>query len=650
MKTRLIGILVILFCFNGFAQEFKIQSPDENLEITVNVKKDIKYDVTLNNKTVISPSRIDMTLTDGTILGENPTIRNSRKNSINNTIKPIVKIKRSTITDHYNKLTLTFNSSFGLEFRAYNDGAAYRFFSSIPGKIKVKNEHVEYRLDEADSCFYSFVESFHTSYEELHHFVAVNSVIDSQMSYLPILVKKGNGVKLVITEADLDDYAGLYLKGTNDHSATLVSTFPKVALKEKQVRDRKIIVSESADYIAETKGSRFFPWRVMVISENDGTFIESDMVYRLAKTNQIKDTSWIQSGKVVWEWWNASNLYNVDFQSGLNTDTYKAYIDFAAQYGLEYVLFDEGWSGTEDLLHTNPKVNMPVLIDYAKEKDVKILLWCVWVTVENQLDDAFAQFEDWGIAGVKIDFMDRDDQKIVNWYKKIVKKAAEHHLLVDFHGAYKPTGLRREYPNLMTREGVRGNEYNKWSKDETPDKQVLIPFTRMLAGPIDFTPGAMRNANKNNFNPVFERPMSQGTRAHQLAMYVVYESPLQMLCDSPSNYESEPANIMDLIANVPVEWDETKVLDARIEDYIIVARRCSNTWYVGAMTDWTPRDITVDLSFLTSGSFMATIYKDGINADRFAEDYIVDKKQVTANDKLNIHLAPGGGCVIKITP
>ncbi len=650
MKTRLIGILVILFCFNGFAQEYKIQSPDENLEITINVKKDIKYNVTLNNKTVISPSRIDMTLSNGIVLGENPTVRNSRKNTINNTIRPIVKTKRSTITDNYNKLTLTFNSNFGLEFRAYNDGAAYRFFTSIPGKIKIKNEHVEYRLDEADSCFYSFVESFHTSYEELHHFVAVNSVIDSQKSYLPVLVEKGNGVKLVITEADLDDYAGLYLKGTNDHSATLVSTFPNVALKEKQVRDRKIIVSESADYIAETKGSRFFPWRVMVISENDGTFIESDMVYRLAKSNQIKDTSWIQSGKVVWEWWNASNLYNVDFKSGLNTDTYKAYIDFAAQYGIEYVLFDEGWSGTEDLLHTNPEVNMPVLIDYAKEKGVKILLWCVWVTVENQLDEAFAQFEDWGIAGVKIDFMDRDDQKIVNWYKKIVKKAAEHHLLVDFHGAYKPTGLRREYPNLMTREGVRGNEYNKWSKDETPDKQVLIPFTRMLAGPIDFTPGAMRNTNKNNFNPVFERPMSQGTRVHQLAMYVVYESPLQMLCDSPSNYEREPANIMDLIANVPVEWDETKVLDAKIEDYLIVARRSGNTWYVGAMADWTPRDITVDLSFLTSGSFMTTIYKDGINADRFAEDYIVDKKQVTASDKLNIHLAPGGGCVIKITP
>ncbi|MCF8364593.1 MAG: glycoside hydrolase family 97 catalytic domain-containing protein, partial [Bacteroidales bacterium] len=356
---------------------------------------------------------------------------------------------------------------------------------------------------------------------------------------------------------------------------------------------------------------------------------------------------WIKPGKVAWDWFNALNIYGVDFESGLNTDTYKYYIDFASKFEIPYIILDEGWSDTEDLFSVNPDIDLPGLFSYAESKNVGIILWVVWNTLDRQLAEALEKFEAWGVKGIKVDFMQRDDQIMVNYYEKIAVEAANHHLIVDFHGSYKPTGLCRTYPNVITREGVHGLENNKWAESVTPEHNVTLPFTRMLAGPMDYTPGAMINCTEKQFKPIFSRPMSQGTRCHQLAMYVIYESPLQMLADSPSNYYKEPET-MKFLKQIPVTWDETKVLDAKIGDYIIIARQKNNKWYLGAMTDWIPRDFEIDLSFLDDGEKQITIWKDGVNADKNPLDLKTVKSTVVKNEKIKIQLASGGGWVAVI--
>jgi len=411
--------------------------------------------------------------------------------------------------------------------------------------------------------------------------------------------------------------------------------------------DRTLKVLETAGIIAETDGTRFFPWRVCVIAAEDRELVESDMVFRLAPALKLEDTSWIRPGKVVWDWWNALNLYGVDFEAGINTQTYKHYIDFASEHGIEYVILDEGWSDTTDLLKISSDIDLEKLIDFANKKDVGIILWCVWITLDKQLHEALDAFKKWGVKGIKVDFMDRDDQKVVNYYWRVAEEAAKRQLLVNFHGAYKPTGLRRAYPNVLTREGVLGLEYSKWSSRITPGHDLLIPFIRMLAGPMDFTPGAMINAQKTQFHAVFNRPMSQGTRVHQLAMYVVYESPLQMLCDSPSNYRREP-EMMDFISAVPTVWDETIVLDAKVGDYILIARKRGEEWYVGAMTNWDSRKLIVNFDFLGDWTYSADIFQDGPNASRIASDYKRISKELKKTDSIEIELAPGGGWAARI--
>jgi alpha-glucosidase len=450
---------------------------------------------------------------------------------------------------------------------------------------------------------------------------------------------------VAITEADLLDYPGMYLTGTRGPG--LSALFPAVALKEQKVDDRTVRVTERADYIAQTTGPRSFPWRVLVIAGKDSDLIENETVYKLATPCKLTNISWIRPGKVAWDWWNANNIYGVDFRAGVNTETYKYYIDFASRYGIEYIILDEGWYPLGNLLANSPGMDVDELFRYAKKKGVGIIPWVTWKTLEDQLQPALERFAKWGAVGIKVDFMQRDDQGMVNYYEKIAQEAAKRHLLVDFHGAYKPTGLRRTYPNVITSEGVKGLEHNKWSTDVTPEHNVTLPFLRMLAGPMDYTPGAMLNAQQKHFAICFDRPMSQGTRCHQLAMYVVYESPVQMLADNPSNYLRE-AECMEFLAKVPSVWDETRALDAKVADYVLVARRSGKEWYVGAMTDWTGRALTADLSFLGKGSYTAQIYQDGVNADRYAGDYKKVSRTVTAKDKLQIQLAPGGGWAARI--
>jgi alpha-glucosidase len=587
-----------------------------------------------------------MLLADGKVLGENEKVRKASVTKLNDVINAVVAYKRSIIPDNCNILTITFNSGFSLQFRAYNDGVAYRFETSMKGEITVKNEISDFIFPSGSNSWYPVETSFMSHNERTFIYSSNDTITAKHLASLPTLFKV-NGTDVLITESDIEDYPGMWLIGAG--SGKINGTWPKYPESEKLYRDRDLAVTSTKDYIAKTSGTRTFPWRVFIITPNDAKLLESDLVYRLAPPVKIADTKWIKPGHVAWDWWNANNIYGVDFKSGINNETYKYYIDFAAKNGIEYVILDEGWYKLGNVLEQVPGIDVAELCKYAESKNVGVILWVVWKSFWDKIDEAIVQYEKWGVKGVKVDFMQRDDQKIVNFYLEAARKTAEHHLLIDFHGAYKPDGLGRTWPNAMTREGVKGLENNKWSKDISPDHDVTIPFTRMVAGPMDYTPGAMVNMDKANFVPSHTRPASQGTRAHQVALYVIYESPLQMLSDSPTHYMKEQETT-DFILKIPVVWDDILGIDGKVGDYLLLARRSGKNWFVGAITDWTPRDLDLDLSFLPSGNYSIDIFEDGMNADKYAEDYKHLKNNVKSGDKLKIHMAPGGGWAAKISP
>ena len=628
---------------------YSVLSPDKNVEVRIDINERIAYSILYKSKPLIISSPISLTLEGGTVLGFKPEIRDIAELSGDEKIHPVVPEKRSVVVDRYNEMTLHFKGDFSLVFRAYDDGVAYRFVTRFREGIRIKNEQASFRFPADFSVYFPEAKTFHMSFENTYSFLPLSEIKNDRMAFAPVLVDIPDGPKVAITEADLYDYPGMFLTGTEDDSFSLIGKYAPFPKKEEKTRDRTLRVVDAYDYIAETDGQRAFPWRVCVLAPEDKKLVESDMVYRLAPPLKLENTSWIKPGKVAWDWWNALNLYGVDFESGINTLTYLHYIDFASEHGIEYVILDEGWSDTSDLLKLNPEIDLKKLLAHAEGKGVGLILWCVWVTLDQQLDVALDAFQHWGVKGIKVDFMDRDDQRIVDYYWRIAEEAAKRRLLVNFHGAYKPTGLRRAYPNVLTREGVLGLEYSKWSDRVTPDHDLLIPFIRMLAGPMDFTPGAMLNAQKAQFQPVFNRPMSQGTRVHQLAMYVVYESPMQMLCDSPSNYSREP-EMMEFLSAVPTVWDETIVLDAKVGDYVIVSRKRGEEWYVGAMTDWESRKLKIDFGFLGEGVYRAHIFADGPNASRMAGDFQKSLRQVQSTDVYEIDLSPGGGWAARLIP
>jgi alpha-glucosidase len=581
-----------------------------------------------------------MVLGDGRWIGPGSRIVDVKRREVDEVIVPAVPEKFSRIRDHYGELSLDFASGWGLDVRAYDDGVAYRFRTSQPGPFTVVGEEFSAVIPENPSVWLHVEESFLTHSERVYRRMRLDGVPPDTFASLPALVAFDDGIKLAITEADLQDYPGLYVRGTS--SDTLGGVFPAYPEEVEQVRDRTVRVTKLAEYMAQTEGERSFPWRVFVVAEDDGDLIESTMVFRLSPALRIEDPSWIRPGKVAWDWWNALNLYGVDFEAGLNTETYRYFIDFAAEADIDYVILDEGWTDPADLWKLNPDIDLDGLLAYARERGVGIIPWVVWKTLDDRFEEAMDRFAEWQVAGLKVDFMQRDDQPMVNFYWKVAEAAAERHLLIDFHGAYKPTGLRRAYPNVLTREGVRGLEWSKWSEHPTPEHNVTLPFIRMLAGPMDYTPGAMLNAQQSQFHPVFDRPMSMGTRAHQLAMYVVFESPLQMLADSPSNYLRE-RECLAFMTGVPTVWDETRSLAAAVGEYVAVARRRGETWYVGAMTNWTPRALELDLSFLGDGEWMMVAFEDGANAARAASDYRRIERDISAGDGVTIELAAGGG-------
>jgi len=646
IRAILFALFVTGICMAADApSSYDLKSPNGRIEVRIRTAEEFRYDVVLAGTAVLENSTLSIEI-DHKELGDHPKITGVQQRTYNQIVEPVVKQKFAKIRDHYNELKLTAEGGYAVLFRAYNEGVAYRFETSLPEKeIKVYAEEANFKFSSNFVVYYPQEDSFYSHNERKYTPQHLSEIAPSFIATLPAVVDLGKA-KVAIAESDLADYPGLWLMGGAPEFA-LHATFPHYPLKEEQTSDRDYKVTQAASYIAATSGTRTFPWRVIGVADNDGDLITNQLVYLLESTSKVEDTSWIHPGKVAWDWWNDWNIDGVDFHAGINTKTYEYYVDFAAKYGLPYIILDDGWYKLGNLLEVAPDLNMDELAAYAKQKNVGLILWASWKTLDDQLIPALDQFEKWGIKGIKVDFMQRSDQIMINYFEKVCREAAKRHMLVDFHGDQKPAVMTRTWPNLINTEGVRGMEWSKWSWESDPAHNVSLPFTRMFLGPLDFTPGAMRNATRKTFAPINPQPMALGTRCQQLGMYVVYEGPLQMLSDSPSNYLREPET-MEFLAAVPTTWDETKVLDAKISQYVLLARRNGNDWYVGAMTDWTSRDLEVDFSFLPEGSFTLDAYQDGVNADRNASDYKKSTQQITRSTKLKIHLAPGGGFAARV--
>jgi len=618
------------------------------------MEQNLKYRIYEDDKSILDPSEIGMLLkNDNNIFFKNSIASHSVKKISTQIISPVPE-KRKSIADNYNLLSITFRQACKMEFRVYDDGVAYRFLTFLKDSVTINKEIAEFHFPGSPNVYFPGIHKrddadiFHTSYEELFPLREMNKIGITELAYNPVLVSPASGPKIGITESDLEDYPGMFLSGTG--LTGLRGIFAPYPLEEKMTGGDypQALVTKRADYIARTKGTRSFPWRVLIIADEDRQLPSNDIVYRLAPPSRIGDPSWINPGKGTDEWTINVNLFNVPFRSGVNTASYKYYIDFAKRFGFNRIMMDAGWSDNMDLFKINPAINMDTLAAYAKEKGIKISMWTLAHTLDRQLDSALGRFNKWGVDYIMTDFIDRDDQKTVNFYHRIAKACADHHIMIMYHGAYPPKGFNRTYPNNVTREGVLGSEYNIGSDKASPGHDVTLPYTRMLAGSFDYEPLVFNNATQKGFRTIEGMVMTQGTRSHQLAMFVVFDNPMEIFGGNPSQAWMEP-EFTELMASVPTTWDETNILDGKVGEYIVTMRQKGTNWYLGGMSNWTARNINIKFDFLdASGSYKTTICKDGVNADRYAADYILIKTTVKKNDEIKIHLAPGGGFLIRL--
>ncbi|HIS22186.1 MAG TPA: glycoside hydrolase family 97 protein [Candidatus Cryptobacteroides intestinipullorum] len=651
MKKTLTLMTAMMIALGASAapKDYSLSSPDGSLTVKISAGEGVTWSLYQGETCLMSPSGISMTLVDGTVYGTGScrAVKGSCEDS--------------------NSLTLKFKNC-DLVFKAFDEGVAYRFISKSKSPFKVLSEQAAFSFPEDWTMYASYVRQnttslesqYFNSFENLYSHFNISGWERSRLAFLPVLVEAPHGTKLCIMESDLLNYPGMYLyNGDGDTSLEgNFAPYPK-DLEQGGHNMLQMLVKSRENYIARYDGATSFPWRIVAVSREDKDLLANNLVYRLA-TPPAKgsDFSWVRPGKVAWEWWNDWNITDVDFEAGINNETYKYYIDFASQHGIEYVILDEGWAVNlkADLMQVVPEIDLKELVEYGRERNVGLILWAGYWAFDRDMENVCRYFSELGIKGFKIDFMDRDDQIMVDFHRRAAETAAKYHLLVDFHGTYKPAGLDRTYPNVVNYEGVHGLEQLKWSGSEVDQVtyDVTIPFIRMVAGPMDYTQGAMRNATRENFRPVNSEGMSQGTRCRQLAEYVVFNSPLTMLCDSPSNYMKEP-ECLEYIAEIPTVWDEIVPLDGKVAEYVAVAKRKGDVWYVGGMTNWDARDMEIDLKkFLGDGKWKVEMFTDGVNAHRAARDFRKTEYTLEGADNdvfsLGIHLAPGGGFAIKFTP
>ncbi|MBR0301103.1 MAG: glycoside hydrolase family 97 protein [Bacteroidales bacterium] len=653
MKRIIYSLVFLCFILPLTAKSYELKSPDGCITLGISTGNSVCWTLSRNGVSLINPSEIALTLDDGTIYGGKIAVRKALRRSVSQTV-PTQNFKRATVHDSFNELKLC-TKDFDIVFRAYDDGVAYRFITHKA--VTIASETAQFSLAGDWPMWVPYVrgkgtfeKQFDNSFENYYMHFPASSWDASRLAFLPLTVDGPGGVKLCFTEADLLNYPGMYLN-IPDGGTTMqgvYAPYPKDVIQGgHNMLQGKVKTREP--FIYKGSAAEALPWRVVAVAEHARNLAESDLVWKLAKPAE-GDFSWVRPGKVAWDWWNDWNLYGVDFRAGINNDTYKYYIDFAASHGIEYVILDEGWAVNKkaDLFQVVPELDLGELSSYAISKGVGLILWAGYWAFNRDMETICSHYSKMGIAGWKIDFLNRDDQDMVAFCEKAAKTAAKYHQIVDFHGVYKPAGLTRTWPNVLNFEGVNGLEQLKWSKDfDIVTYDVTIPFTRYVAGPADYTQGAMRNAKKDNYRPVNSEPVSQGTRCHQLAEYIVFDAPFTMLCDSPSNYLKEP-ECTRFIASVPTVWDETIALDGQIGEYVVIARRSGSKWYIGALTNWEARDISITLpsEIAATAAASAELWRDGINADRAACDY--KRESIPLNNPLSVHLAPGGGFVLVV--
>ncbi len=666
MKHPNILLIISIFLFSSSisvakGKQYTLQSPDSNIEITVTISNKISYSVKHRSQTIISDSDISMTLNDGRVFGHKPLLKENLFTQINGTLESPF-YRSPSIDEKYNQMELIFKGGYSLHFRAYNQGIAYRFSTNLKEDFSVVGEDAQFCFDSNNKCYIPYSSNikqpFQTSFESRYNIEKIDQFDTNRVAILPLLVELDNGKKVIITESDLESYAGMFLSKMDDKygfKGTFAGIPSEIDINPVRLQEK---VKKYSGTIANVKGTRTFPWRIVAIAEKDTELPVNDLVYLLGSPNRIQDISWIKPGRAAWDWWNNWGITGVDFPVGINTETYKYIIDFAAAYGIEYIVIDEGWYDpkVDDLMTTIPEIDLKELCSYGEKNGVGIILWTVAFVLDHNLEQACKHYSEMGIKGFKVDFMDRDDQQVVELNYRLLDMAAKYNLVLDLHGMYKPTGLNRTYPNLLNYEGVWGLEQMKWSKEDQMTYDVTFPYIRMMAGPVDYTQGAMRNGAINNFAPIYNNPMSQGTRAHQVATYIVFDSPLVMLADSPSAYLSEEESV-EFISSIPCIWEETKILGGEIGQYIVSARKSGEKWYIGGLTGLSQRELTIDLSFINSSNdnnneikYSIEIFKDGKNAHKQGIDYKTEKMIVPSNDSIKIQLAPGGGFAIIVSP
>ncbi|MGC4035096.1 MAG: glycoside hydrolase family 97 protein [Chitinophagaceae bacterium] len=693
--------LLFLIPIFSFSQNYQLTSPDKKIAVTIAVSDNVSWSAKYGDETILLPSRLAMEFADGKNTGMKPKVTKTIPSTVKSVITSPVPVKNKYIREEYNELKVQFKGNYSIVFRAYNDGIAYRFITDFKDSVIVKNETAEFNFADNYQTAWPVNEPFGfagmfparpipagfgsanppqngmglfgpppssnangnknnsgapaappagmprmiqspftTSYEYLFRDSMLAAVKDTVG--LPVYFSSAKAVKMVLVESDLHDYPNLFANGTGANSIKAV--FPPYVVKEGTGGfGPSSTPAETADYIAHATGKRNYPWRALVISPDDKGLLENELVYKLSSAPVI-NTDWIQPGQVSWEWWHGSNLFNVDFKAGINTRSYKFYIDFASKYGVKYILIDAGWS-------KNPEVNIPEITSYGREKNVGVMLWMSWTDLTSDMHNILDTFQVWGVKGVKMDYMNRADQKMVNIFESVAQETAKRKMLIDFHGAYKPTGLNRTYPNVVNYEGVKGMEHTKLGSSRiTPSHDVTLLFTRMVAGPMDYTPGALRNATSANFKNVSSEPMSMGTRAHQAAMYIMYDAPIQMLADNPVLYMRED-EYTKFLTKIPTVWDTTIGIEGKIGQYAVMARKNGKRWFIGVLDDWSARALEVKTDFLEKGKkYNISIVADGVNADKYASDYTMQSKDIEGGDVVKLAVSPGGGWAAIITP
>ena len=639
--------------FAAKEKKYVLSSPDGTLKMEISAGNELAYQVMHGNDTILSHSNIGLVLENGTIVGKTPRITGERRRKIKDNIEsPFYRFKEFVATG--NELDLKLKGGFGIIFRAYNEGVAYRFYTTQSSDIIIKEEQAEFNFKEDYTAYLPYTTNdkkpMAMAYQNVYDITPLSKA-QPKLAFLPVTVDCGS-VKLTLLESDLEAYPGMFVQSQQGKYGLKGVFAPYPAKTDFYPWRKQEYVTETTDFISRSRGSRSYPWRVLAITEKDTDMPVNNLVYALASPNRIGDTSWIKTGKVAWDWWNDWNLKGVPFKAGINMDTYKYYIDFASRNGLEFIVLDEGWYDPKsgDMLTVIPELDLTELIAYGKSKGVEIVLWTVFNVLDSQLEAACKKYADMGIKGFKVDFLDRDDQTAVEMVYRIAEMTARYKLTLDLHGIYKPTGINRTYPHIINFESVFGMEEVKWTdiKNNMPLYDVTFPYIRMMAGPVDYTPGAMRNATKADWRAMYYTPASMGTRCHQLAAYIVHDSPFTMLCDAPTNYLNEQ-ECVDFIASLPVEVDSTFIASGELGKYIVTVRKKDVNWYIGGMTNWDERDVQLDFSFLPEGvSYTAVLFKDGVNANKQAEDYRKETIRIDKDSRLTLHLASGGGFAMKL--